>query len=134
MVADIDEALLAIPKTKSFNVNDPGHVMLLMADLTDLFIAVKVGEYQEYLSKLGHEVALSDVKRYLFLLHKLGMVDCEPYGYHRYFCNLANSKHIKYSLTEEDAVFDRLRLRAEVIAYYSEHDKRRSAMIKARLR
>lgn len=132
MAADIDDALSIISSTKRFDPKDPGHAMLLMADLADLFLAVKISEYQEYFSRFGHNIETSEIKRYIFLLQKLGMVSHHPYGHERYYCNAVNSKHMKYSFKESGLHFDRMRLKAEVSEYYSEHDKRRNAMIKSR--
>lgn len=136
MVDDVLNRLRENPSTQQFQIDTPGHRMLLIADLSDLFLAVRAVEIKSYFELIGIKASTADIERYLFILQKLELLTHVPYGGERFFVSAGNGKHIKYGLKDESGLV-RSRVQAEVSDFCSKakhepHDVKRMRMLKSR--
>jgi hypothetical protein len=123
-------AHLAAPSSEMiFKWDDPLHVMLLVCELCDLFGALALLEIENYLEKLGRKILVADLKRFLFLLEKCGLIARKANGNSRYFCAPSWKAHISFALGGNPV--DRDRLRVDVFNYYKENDSRRASVVRS---
>jgi len=59
---------------RPFTIIDDRDKMLLVADLIGYMVALKSGEIGKYLESLGISLSAGELKKYLFVLEKLGLV------------------------------------------------------------
>jgi len=114
---EVQKVLAKKPKTTAFKSNDHGHLMLLIADLVTLNVVILQNELQDLLASLKVSIALSELKKYLFLLDKLKLISAFHYGHVNYLINLSSGvEYIGYSSKKPTdglkTPTDRLRLRA----------------------
>lgn len=121
--------IVSVPRAESvFTWSDPAHAMLLICELCDIFGALQITEIDGYLSRLGGDVSLAEIKQYLFLLSHCGMVGMKAKGHAKYYYAPGWHTHISFALGGN--MVDRNRLRVDVAEYYKAKDERRSAVIK----
>lgn len=111
-----------------FSWNDPAHSMLLICELCDLFGALQITEIEKFLTDLGGDVSLVEIKQYLFLLAHCGMVAMKAKGHAKYYYAPGWDSHISFALG--GSAVDRTRLRVDVSEFYKASDERRAAVIR----
>ncbi|MBD9378324.1 retron St85 family effector protein [Pseudoxanthomonas sp. PXM04] len=109
---------------------DPGHVMLLICEMCDLFGALQESEIKAYLSALSEKIKGAEVEQYLFLLKKCGILEIKAKGHGRYYYAPSWESHIVFGLKDSQRI-DRDRLRVDVFDFYKEKLKSRSEVVKA---
>lgn len=128
---DIAIALNKTPKSSSFNKNLSGHIMLLICDLVDISLALKLGEILEYLQNFNIEITEKDLKKYLYLLEKFKLLEKKSYGDHYYIATDSPS-FITFKFNDPKPTHDRLSIKVDMAVYYLENDKSRHNALKRR--
>jgi len=128
---DIQEFFEHKHRSAIFNHDDEGHVMLLMVDLMDLFLALKKHEVLEILGDLEIPVDEADLSQYLFLLETLGFIGSKKYSGSTYYYSVSDTKFVEYGVREGQRKIDRVRVKASLSDYYADSDKKRSRALKA---
>lgn len=128
---DISNCLNGIPNETKFDTKNNGHQMLLICDILDLMICLTVGELKEYLMLTDISLDDQDIKQYLFLLGKLGMIKQISYGKERYYISLKDSCVVGHKFREQGFDRDRLAIKiAEIRSYYEDEKPRRLKAVK----
>lgn len=128
---DIQEFFSHKHKSAIFRQDDAGHVMLLMVDLIDMFLALKKNEILEILGDLGISIDEADLAQYLFLLETLEFVGSKKYSGSRYYFSSSDIRYVEYGVREGQRKINRVRVKASLSDYYAESDKKRSRALKA---
>ena len=96
---------------------------LLICDLLSLCSALTLREMRGILEQLGHAKIESELKQYLFLLQKVGLIAVEPKGDQRFYVGIEDRQFYRFQVREGTVDFSRFR--ADQIADYALNDKKR---------
>ena len=96
---------------------------LLICDFLSLCSALTLREMRGILEQLGHAKAESELKQFLFLLEKVGLIAVEPKGDQRFYVGIEDRQFYRFHLREGPVDFSRFR--ADQIADYAQNDKKR---------
>lgn len=115
----------AAKATKPFCSDNVEHKLLLICDLVELFLIAKPNELLTWM-KQAFEVDISELslRRYLYLLEKLGILSRCRRGKDRYIVRSQNAAHsfIDYGTKSGSFKQERTRLKAKVQSYFLAHD------------
>jgi hypothetical protein len=114
-------------QTFKFNALDPGHLMLLLADLVSLLVISRFTDLRELLDGLTltadgkpYRVTETQLKQLLFLLHKLRIITKFPYGHDQYYLLSQGppdapvpQSYLHYSFVRGTRIKDRFRWQME---------------------
>lgn len=128
---DISNALTKSPKSSAFNKKLPGHVMLLICDLVDISLALKLGEILEYLQNFDIRISEGELKKYLYLLEKFKLLEKKYYGDH-YFIPTDSHAFVSFKFKESKFSHDRLKFKTDMAVYYSDNDRTRHNALRKR--
>ncbi len=104
-----------LKKKERFRKSHRGHRLLLIADLIELGTIVQLGEIVSLLIGLGVKIETNRLKRYLFLLEKLNLIDKTKYGHKTYYVAGTDSAvYVDYALKLRDKAWDRLRAKSDL--------------------
>ncbi len=121
----IYDALGAARKKRQFSGQETRDRMLLIRDLLNQLIGLKLHEIEQYLSEMGVEIETPLLKQYLFVLKTLKLIRMVPYGKDRYYVATDSRRFLRYTVKEGHSKIDTARLQSEVAAYYKAHDGHR---------
>ncbi|WP_200232252.1 retron St85 family effector protein [Rubrivivax gelatinosus] len=96
---------------------------LLLCDFLSLCSALTLREMRGLLEQLGHPKAESELKQYLFILQKVGLIAVEPKGDQRFYVGIEDRQFYWFHIREGTVDFSRFR--ANQIADYAANDKKR---------
>lgn len=117
--------------SKAFRSDNVEHIFLLMCDLVELLLIVKPTELLSWMKRV-FEVDIPDLtlRRYLYLLEKLGVLSCCRRGKDRYIvCSPESSlPFIEYGTKSGSFSQERTRLKAKVQSHFLAHDPIRFAV------
>lgn len=115
-----------------FRRDNAAHVKFLVCELCDLFGALSFSEIGEYLSSLGLPQEPSDLKRFLFLLEKCGLLSIKAVGHGRYYYPVEWTSRLSFAFGPGDPI-NKDRLKVDVAAFYEKSMKsRHEALRRAR--
>ena len=132
IVSNILNRISETTKTEIFNKTNNGHIALLMFEMILIFKALKITEIQIYLSVLAININLKSIKRLLFLLEKLSLIQKKRLSNIDFFLPLKSHSRINFaSDSSKKRIFDK---NAAIIAsseYYasSESEKLRKRLL-----
>jgi hypothetical protein len=112
-----------------FRRGEPGHTMLLVCELCDLFGALSQQEIGRYLSIVDMSVSPDQVEQYLFLLEKCEVLRVKAKGQGRYYYAPGWTSHVTFAFHDSQRI-DRDRLRVDVVDYYRQHLKSRADVVR----
>jgi hypothetical protein len=72
-------------KRYKFRIDDPGHIMVLIEDLSKLMLGLNQDEIVRFLKKIGIKIDAKTAAQYLFLLKNLEIIGDQHYGSRFYF-------------------------------------------------
>jgi hypothetical protein len=101
--------------------------MLLIAELVNVFVALRLSEVGDYLQQLEVDVPPDLLKKYLFVLRKLGLLKEVTRGEskNKYFLAKDENRFVTLPLRDSSKPVDRARLQFDVAEYYKAHDPAR---------
>lgn len=111
--------------TRAFRSDNVEHRLLLICDLVEIFLIVKTTELLLWMKQVFDvEISESSLRRYLYLLEKLGILDRCRRGKDRYIVRSPDSSQtfIDYGTKTGDFKQERARLKAKVQSYLLSHD------------
>jgi len=123
IVNNINSSLCNIKKTERFDVENNGHVAMLIYELVFIFKALKINEIRKYLSKLSASIDLSHIKRLLFLLEKLSLINRKRLGNIDYYIPLKVEQRITFSSKNPSMLFNRTAASIVTAKYYESSNK-----------
>lgn len=107
---------LELPKEEKFDLVDPGHALLLVADFTKLGSIIKLEEIKSFLNGVGMSHVVQRLTRYLFLLEQLKIIGKTMYGNKTYYVGAETPKEfVRYGITGRHRTNDRLRLKSYLL-------------------
>lgn len=112
-----------------FRRSEPGHMMILICELCDLFGALSQQEIGRYLSIVDANVSADEVEQYLFLLEKCEILRVKAKGQGRYYHAPDWASHVTFAFGDSLRI-DRDRLRVDVVEYYKKHLKSRADVVR----
>jgi hypothetical protein len=120
----------------AFNPKNLAHRMMAVATTIDLSVAIKIGEIEEFIAAIGITESAKALRRILRTLEQIGLIESRTYGNERFYHALLSQPLMGFRLKGaiRDELFDSVRFKADVIAYYESNDARRAKAIKAFLR
>lgn len=134
--AYIEEAMLAAlkrPIPESRIVKDElSHQMVLVAEIVDLCVAVKIGELEDILEGLGIILRGKPLKRIIRILEQFDLIASRTYGNDKFYHSPNSRNLIGFrSKLADGQIFDPIRFKAGMIEYFSASDERRAKAVKS---
>lgn len=129
ILGDVRSLLDSAYTEQVFVKNDPGHVMIMICELCDLFGALTETEIAEYICKYNDSITYKEISQFLFLLQKCSVLRQKPVGHGRYYYAPDWKPHITFSFSDSRRV-DRDRVRVTVFEYYVANVKSRADVVK----
>lgn len=123
IVLNINNNLAKINKTEKFDVNNNGHISLLICELLLMFKALKLKEIQHYLELLSINKKLSVTKRLLFLLEKLELIVKKRLGNMDFFIPANSNQRVSFASIDKHKLFDRTSSIIGTSSYYASSAK-----------
>lgn len=96
---------------------------LLVCDFLNLCSALTLREIRALLEKLGNPRAESELRQFLFILERVGLIAVEPKGDQRFFVGIVDE--LFYSFHMMEGTQDLERFRSDQLAEYANSDKKR---------
>lgn len=129
IIDEVRDLLRAQEGEQVFRQSEPGHSMILICELCDLFGALSHQEIAKYLHMADSSVTPSCINQYIFLLEKCGILKVKPKGQGRYYFAPNWRPHVTFSFLDSQRI-DRDRLRVDVVDYYRQHLKSRAEVVR----
>lgn len=136
VVDDIKEELGGLKKSRTFNIANDVHLMVLIYELIKIFVALKEIELLDALKNLGRLVHRDGLRRRLFLLEQFGLIERIGYSDSNFFASRDDTFHRLRLASKSGSAVDFLRARIECLEFYKENNSERNrnkAIHKARL-
>lgn len=115
----ISEKLSSVSKTSSFNPENSGHVALLIYEIIRLSYPILMGEIELALTALNLNVDEAEVKRHLYLLSKLRMINHNFYSSYRYYYPLFKDlKTVSFGKSKNNQVSDAMSIQMSINQSY----------------
>lgn len=123
---DITECLSYLDKTEAFNTENNGHIAFLVFEIVKLYRAVKFSEVESCLSALNIKIQRDKLRRILFLLEKVALVNSVKRGHQDYYWACSSVEKINL------AKLDYAKARVAAMQFYSLNpsEKQRLEVIK----
>ena len=132
---DIKSHLQARNHERVFNPGNPRHLMLLISDLVDEFLAVQLRELNELLDQFGAGQDEKRLKQLLFILENFGFIETSAYGRNKFKVARRPGPFINYKFVDEPVISrDRARRQAKLLNDYKVTDKHRYRAIRSAMR
>lgn len=130
VLKDLEEIADRVVKEKKFVLGNHGHIMLLIASLSELFIALKKSEIKHYIYLLiSVELSSKELDKYLFLLMKFDILEKVTNSQEKFYAYLPNTPCASYRI--ESYQGDRWRIRNDIVRRFYEKDDGQEKRIRA---
>lgn len=116
-------------KTTSFDSNEVGHRILLILDIIELFVALKLREILRYLSDLDIKIDRKTLEQYLFICEKLELISVITYSTATYYVGKGANAYIKLAYSKGSQLNDRIPLKTRTLEFYDNSDQKRKKAI-----
>lgn len=119
VINDIQAELDGIKKRQNFDKNKNTHVMALMFEVIEMFVALKESEIHQYLSSLGVSLMHKDLKRKLFLLMRFRLIKKQSYGDREFYMASDEKYHrVRFAYKPNSDKLNNLRISVLCEEYY----------------
>ena len=118
----IENILLKIKKTVTFQKDNLGHILLLMLDILSVVRLATLDEITSLLNLLGINHSKGTVGKHLSLLPSLKLADKKNYGNNVYYFTLSDKSWLSLAFQKNAMVRDLDRWKNEFTVYYSQKD------------
>lgn len=134
VASEIQDELNELPATQLVRADNSSHVLILIHQLIDVFVALKEGELYDYLTRVGIRISKDELKRKLFLLQRFRLISREVYSDSVFYVVTYSATHHIVFTPKAGSVIDRFRLPIQCRQHYkaSGKDKHRLQVIKRR--
>lgn len=129
ILEDVRKLLREQDREQVYRSSEPGHTMILICELCDLFGALSHQEIARYMSFVDSAISSARIDQYLFLLEKCDILRIKAKGQGRYYYAPDWVSHITFSFRDSRRV-DRDRLRVDVFEYYERSLKSRADVVR----
>lgn len=129
ILAEVRSLLGQREREQVYRRGDPGHAMILLCELCDLFGALSHQEIVRFFSVIEPATDAGRIDQYLFLLERCEILRVKAKGQGRYYYAPNWTSHVTFSFTDSRRV-DRDRLRVDVVEYYKLHLKSRAEVVR----
>ncbi len=106
----------------------------LVHDIIAISQPIRITEIKEILSCLGIESSENYIKRFIYLLNRLGLIDSYEYSRTDYYYSLSDVKKIKFGKDKNNKNIDRTKivisLRQYIVASGESSEKKRVNVLK----
>ncbi|MGA4636877.1 retron St85 family effector protein [Pseudomonas solani] len=126
MIEDIKSELDGLQKSQALKLASEAHLIILIYELSRMFIALKEVEILDAIKVLGGDIKKDNLRRKLFLLERLGFIKKISYSDAGYYAAVNSGFHsVRFSLKSKSA-FNPTRIRLDVLNYYKETPQERN--------
>lgn len=123
----IQEIINKLPKSSLLDFSNPGHVMLLIADIFKIIQIATLREIQEFLTMLSENPPSHEkVKKYVNLLVALNYINKRFYGNNTYFFSVDEPLRVNFNFVKGAKINDIYRWKLYFRNYYAEKGKRKN--------
>lgn len=129
IIDEVRDLLRAQEGEQVFRLGEPGHTMILICELCDLFGALSHQEIVKYAQMADSSVTSNSIDQYIFLLEKCGILRVKAKGQGRYYFAPDWRPHVTFSFSDSRRI-DRDRLRVDVVEYYRQNLKSRAEVVR----
>lgn len=129
ILGDVRALLKEQDREQVYKTGEPGHAMILICELCDLFGALSHQEITRYIQLVDPSSSPTKIDQYLFLLEKCEILRIKAKGQGRYYHAPDWRSHITFSFRDSLRV-DRDRLRVDVVDFYKQHIKSRAEVVR----
>lgn len=127
VISDIEEELIKQPKSQSLKLTRNSHVIVLICEFVRLFIALKEHEIFECLQEVGVVTTDEVLRGQLFLLTAFRLLKQAEYSDAVFYMRSDEPYHkLRFSLKDDAAPVDQLRIQTQCIEYYNNNSKHRN--------
>lgn len=123
---DILDELEKQAKQQQFSIENDVHLMGLIYELINMFVALKETEIQDYIAQLGRPLTTYDIRRRLYLLQEFKIIRKIKYSDAPFYANTKEEFSRIYFGSKSGARLDQLRIRTDAIAFYRDNSKERN--------
>ena len=125
VISDIEDELGKLKKSEVLNLKQSSHLIVLICEIIQYFVALKESEIFDFLNTIGGTVSKDELKRKLFLLEEFKLIRKEQYSDSTFYLRSDEKYHrLRFSL--KSGRFDELRFQIECIEYYNTNTKHRN--------
>lgn len=131
IVDTINAKVASSPNQETFLTSNETHLTLLVCDMLEIAKLLKVGEIVKIMQEMEINAEQRDIKKYLFILEKLNLVEEVQYGNHRYYRCKDEANFISYGYKAKANTNDRTRWKYLISKWVKEKDKDRFRAIQS---
>lgn len=127
MREDLLSVISGMDKSEEFDIENDGHISLVLYEFIRIFRALKLSEIELYAKEVGLELKREKVKRLLFLLTKFELIALGRRGHDQYYYPLVDVDKIHFG-----GHFDKNETKISTMQFYAfnESESRRLNFIK----
>lgn len=109
VITDLTNRISNTNKTQKFNINNTGHIALLVHDIVSITSPIKITAIKDVVAEIiKKEVSDSFINRIMYLLERMNLVKKIEYSSSNYYYSTdINEARIKFGRYIDDRVFDR---------------------------
>ncbi|MFK5947486.1 MAG: retron St85 family effector protein [Methylococcales bacterium] len=131
VIYDIQAELDNLKNSSVLKLNLSPHIIVLVCELLQLFVALKEKELLTYIQAMGVDIDKGNLRGKLFLLEKFNLISRHENGGSFFYVRTTEAYHKLRLSAEEGKSIDALRVPVECIQYYeSKKDRHRTNLIK----
>lgn len=124
-IRDISEELDELPKSQTFKAEKNSHIIALIYEIINIFVALKEVEIHEYLEKLSVTLQKEELRSKLFLLEEFRIIRKIRYSDKIFYCCIATDYHRVRMPLKDKKHIDYLRITMDCRNYYRNTDSER---------
>ena len=124
-INDIQDELSGLKKSEVFKADNNAHIVVLICEIVNLFVALKESEIHKYLSDAGIEITKDELRSKLFLLENFRRVTRAEYSDSTFYMSGRETHHRLRLTPKEGCHIDALRIPIDCIEYYNQSTKER---------
>jgi hypothetical protein len=133
-IKDIQEELAKLKKTGVFKLRNHSHIIILICEIINLFVALKEKEILNYLRRFNVDIDPKELKSKLFLLERFNIIRIAEYSDSKFYLSGKDEFHKLRLVSDNGSSIDSLRIPVECIEYYNTtKDRHRVRVIKQHL-
>ncbi|MFC0710267.1 retron St85 family effector protein [Azorhizophilus paspali] len=126
IIDDVKLELDGLQKSQALKVTSEAHLIIIIYELTRLFVALREAEIIEAMKFLGCEIRRDNLRRKLFLLERLGFVKKIAYSDSGFYAAInPNFHNVRFALKSKSAL-NPTRIRLDTLRYYKETKEERN--------
>jgi hypothetical protein len=126
----INDRLPSHRTVQPFDSHSNKHLMLLVCTVIQQMIGLTITEIRQYLGDMGIQITQQELKKFLFVLKHLDLIDVKTRGNQELYFALDQLRYVRFAIKDSAGEFDPDRLQMAIAEYYAKADGTRSKALK----